>query len=105
MAVTRIMPIHATKGYKISSSLSDRIDYGLNPLKTDEGRFVSSFACEPETAVAQFTVSKKQYAQFTGRTQKNNVIAYQLRQSFAPGEITPEEANKIGFNLFQDTPP
>lgn len=99
MAVTRIMPIHATKGYKISSTLSDRIDYGLNPLKTDEGRLVSSFACDPETAVAQFTLSKNQYAQFTGRTQKNNVIAYQLRQSFAPGEITPEEANKIGYEL------
>jgi len=27
------------------------------------------------------------------------VIAYQLRQSFKPGEITPEEANKIGYEL------
>ena len=44
-------------------------------------------------------MSKRQYEQFTGRSQKNNVIAYQIRQSFKPGEITPEEANKVGYEL------
>ena len=27
----------------------------------------------------------------------SDVIAYQIRQSFKPGEITPEEANKVGY--------
>ena len=27
------------------------------------------------------------------------MIAYHLRQSFAPGEITPEEANRLGHEL------
>ena len=27
------------------------------------------------------------------------MIAYQLRQSFKPGEVTPEEANQIGYEL------
>ena len=27
------------------------------------------------------------------------MIAYHLRQSFKPGEITPEQANKIGYDL------
>ena len=44
-------------------------------------------------------MSKRQYEQSTGRSQKNNVIAYQIRQSFRPGEITPEEANKVGYEL------
>lgn len=44
--------------------------------------------------------SKRQYAVITGREQKDNdVIAYHLRQSFKPGEITPELANKIGYDL------
>lgn len=30
---------------------------------------------------------------------KDDVIAYHLRQSFVPGEITPEEANRIGCEL------
>ena len=37
--------------------------------------------------------------QMTGRRQKNDVIAYQIRQSFKPGEITAEEANKVGYEL------
>ena len=35
----------------------------------------------------------------TGRRQKHDVIAYQIRQSFKPGEVTPEEANRIGYEL------
>ena len=33
-----------------------------------------------------------------GKT-RNEVIAYQLRQSFKPGEVTAEEANQIGYEL------
>ena len=35
----------------------------------------------------------------TGREQKRDadVLCYQIRQSFKPGEITPEEANRIGY--------
>lgn len=44
-------------------------------------------------------LSKRQYEHSTGRHQKNDVIAYQIRQSFKPGEVTPEEANRIGYEL------
>ena len=30
---------------------------------------------------------------------KRDVIAYHVRQSFKPGEITPAEANRIGYEL------
>ena len=29
------------------------------------------------------------------------MIAYQIRQSFKPGEVTPEEAHQIGIELAQ----
>ena len=44
-------------------------------------------------------LSKRQYELATGRRQKSDVIAYQIRQSFKPGEITAEEANKVGYEL------
>ncbi len=44
-------------------------------------------------------LSKRQYEFATGRRQKSDVIAYQIRQSFKPGEITAEEANKVGYEL------
>lgn len=39
----------------------------------------------------------KEIQDITGRQQKNDIIAYQIRQSFKPGEITPEEANQVGY--------
>lgn len=48
----------------------------------------------------EFLLSKRQYAQLTGRDQgERDVIAYHLRQSFKPGEIDPATANKIGYDL------
>ena len=44
-----------------------------------------------------FCFPNGQYQHITGRQQKNNIIAYQIRQSFKPGEITPEEANQVGY--------
>ena len=37
------------------------------------------------------------YLQKTGRHYAGDIIAYQIRQSFKPGEVTPEEANRIGY--------
>ena len=51
-------------------------------------------------ADAQFLLDKQTYAACTGRVRgKDDVIAYHLRQSFVPGEITPEEANRLGVEL------
>lgn len=43
-------------------------------------------------------LSKRQYTLRTGR-KAPGVIAYHIRQSFKPGEITPEEANLVGREL------
>ncbi len=99
MATTRIIPMHLNKGKTIKQCLSERLDYGENPEKTENGQFISSYACEPETADADFALSKREYFQLTGRRQDSDVIAYQVRQSFKPGEITPEEANRIGYEF------
>ena len=47
------------------------------------------------------SLAKASYAAMTGREQKkeNDVLCYQIRQSFYPGEITPKEANRIGYEL------
>lgn len=77
----------------------DRTDYIKNPEKTDHGNLISSFMCNPEFVAAEFALSKKEYQIKTGRDQNSNVIAYQVRQSFKPGEVSPEEANRIGYEF------
>ena len=99
MSVTRIIPMHIGKGKSVLHSISDRTDYALNGAKTNDGEFVSSYGCDPQMVAEEFALSKLQYFHITGRKNKNDIIAYQLRQSFKPGEITPEEANKIGYEL------
>lgn len=99
MATTRIIAMHVNKGKSLAQCLENRIGYGKNPEKTGAGELISTYECAPETADAEFLLSKKQYQILTGRTQDSDVIAYQIRQSFRPGEITPEEANRIGYEF------
>ena len=99
MATTRIISVHVNQGKTIADCLTDRIDYSKNPEKTQGGELISSYECDPKTADAEFLYSKRQYQTITGREQRHNVIAYQVRQSFKPGEITPEDANRIGYEV------
>ena len=99
MAATRIIPMHIKKGQTVMKCLADRIDYAENGEKTEDGEFISSYACDPRTAEEEFMLSKREYLRLTGRSPHGDIIAYQLRQSFKPGEITPEEANQIGYEL------
>lgn len=99
MAATRIIPMHVNKGLSVKQCLANRIEYAENGEKTEDGEYVSSYACTPEIAEEEFMLSKREYFRITGRVPKGDIIAYQLRQSFKPGEITPEEANEIGYEL------
>lgn len=92
MATTRLMPLHVGKGRTT--------DYVKNPEKTNGGGLVSAYQCNLAIVDQEFLFVKRQYATITGRNQKKyDVIAYHLRQSFKPGEVTSELANKIGYDL------
>ncbi len=100
MATTRIMPLHVGKGRTESRAISDIIDYVANPQKTDNGKLITGYACDSRTADAEFLLAKRQYIAATGRVRgADDVIAYHVRQSFRPGEITPEEANRLGVEF------
>ena len=97
MAATRIIPLHVNKGKSVAKCLSDRTDYYENEKKTESGKYISSYECDPKTCDKEFLLAKREYQHIRGAESKRNVIAYQIRQSFKPGEVTPEEANRIGY--------
>lgn len=97
MAATKLIAMHKRQGKSTFQSIKDRLDYAKNPDKTDHGQLVSSYECDPKLVEEQFAISKRDYVQNTGRKYSGDVIAYQIRQSFMPGEITPEEANRVGY--------
>ena len=83
----------------------------LKKLNADHIRFVLDSLAEntaPVRNMKQYllatlynapTTMNLYYERTTGRSQKSDVIAYQVRQSFKPGEVTPEEANRIGYEF------
>ena len=101
MATTTLLQRHAGEGETIAEAIRDCLDYGKDPEKTESGKYISAYECDPATVADEFLLAKASYAAMTGREQKkeNDVLCYQIRQSFYPGEITPKEANRIGYEL------
>lgn len=101
LATTTLLKRHANEGETIAEAIRDCLDYGKNPEKTENGKYVSSYECDPATVAAEFLLAKASYKAITGREQKkeDDILCYQIRQSFLPGEITPKEANRIGYEL------
>lgn len=85
MAVTKIHPIKST--------LNKALAYICNPEKTDDKILISSFGCSYETADIEFGFTLSQ------AREKGDNLAHHLIQSFAPGEVSYEEAHRIGKEL------
>ena len=85
-----------TKTHPIKSTLKAAIDYICNPEKTDGKLLVSSFGCTAETADIEFEWTRRH------AIDKGTNLGRHLIQSFAPGEVSPEEAHEIGMELAKD---
>ena len=101
MATTRLIPMHVIKGQTVAHTVHERLSYAVNPDKTNSGQLVKAYGCEPETAAGEMLLCKKEYETYIGRSEekKSDIVLYQIRQSFKPGEITPERAQEIGYEL------
>ena len=100
MAATNLFALHAGKDGSPAEALRRIIGYIDDPKKTNNEELITAYECEPRLYGADFLLDKRTYIQRTGRLRgKDDVIAYHLRQSFVPGEITPEEANRLGNEL------
>lgn len=73
--------------------LRDVMDYATQDDKTEEQRYVSGVNCIPEIARDQMMLVKRQFGKEGG------IAAFHGYQSFAPGEVTPEQAHEIGVEL------
>ena len=74
-------------------ALEDVIEYASDPKKTEQKYFVTAINCNTTCARRQFMNVKKHFGKEDG------IIAYHGYQSFAPGEVSPDEAHQIGVEL------
>ena len=85
MAVTKIIPIRNT--------IQNSVNYICNPDKTDGSLLIYSENCFPKTAGLEFQ-------HYLNQTRAGgNTIGRHLIQSFAPGEVSAEQAHEIGKQL------
>ena len=103
MAIVKIIAIrdrldkrvnYAINGEK--TTLDAGITYAVNSEKTKQHFFASAINCEScETAYAEMQETKRCFGKASG------VVGYHFIQSFAPGEVTPEQAHTIGVAFTQ----
>lgn len=84
-----------TKLWKFKSRLDRLINYAINGEKTENKLYVSGINCMPDTAFYEMQNVKKQFFKTKG------IECFHGYQSFATGEVTPEQAHKIGVALAQ----
>lgn len=103
MAYTKIIVIHNRLDRCLSytqdeekTSLETVLDYAMNRDKTEQDCFETALNCGRETAYADMMDTKRRWGK-TSRKRKG----YHVIQSFAPGEVTPEQAHAIGVELAQ----
>ena len=98
MAYTKLIVIHSRLDRCLDytqdeekTSLETVLDYAMNRDKTEQDCFETALNCSRETAYADMMDTKRRWGKVSRKRKGYHVI-----QSFAPGEVTPEQAHEIG---------
>ena len=88
MAYDKIITIH--------SRLDRRINYALNPAKTGNGERVlcAALNCQLDTACLDMLETKHRWDK-----ENRPVQGYHIIHSYAPGEVSPEQAQKLSIEF------
>ena len=90
MAYDKIRVIH--------TRLDNSIRYVMNAEKTVDGAtgtvLIGGINCQPETAFREMMQTTRRWDK-----EKRHIQGYHIIHSFAPGEVTPEQAQEIGMEL------
>ena len=94
--VKGVRKIATTGIWKIEKRLHNVIDYVEADYKTEKQFYVSGVNCNPKTALEEMTITKEQYGKTGG------ILGFHAFQSFAEGEVTPEQCHAIGVRLAEE---
>ena len=76
--------------------LHNVIDYVEADFKTEKQFYVSGINCSPKTAIEEMIITKEQFGKTDG------IQGFHAFQSFAEGEVTPEQCHEIGLRLAEE---
>lgn len=84
-------PDKTTERRFLDDDLFQALRYVENDSKTDQKLYVSAINCPRQQACEVMMATKRRFGKLGGN------VAYHGYQSFAEGEVTPEEAHRIGM--------
>ena len=97
MAYDKIIVIHSRLDHCLNYTLNEEktdlrnaLDYGMNPAKA---RLVTGINCDPDRAHREMQTTKRRW------DKRGGILGYHIVHSFAPGEVTPEEAHEAGVEF------
>ena len=88
--------LNSDYGKETYYDLHNVIDYVEADFKTEKQYYVSGVNCNVETAYEEMIITKQQYNKTGG------ILGFHAFQSFAEGEVTPEQAHLIGLKLAEE---
>ena len=83
-------PDKTTDRQFLDEDLWAALRYEENDKKTDQTMYITGINCPKQRAYRCMMATKRRFGKLGGN------VAYHGYQSFASGEVTPEEAHKIG---------
>ena len=76
--------------------LHNTVEYIKADFKTEKQFYVTGINCSEDNVLEEMKATKKKFGKERG------ILAYHAFQSFAEGEVTPEQAHKIGIQLAEE---
>ena len=76
--------------------LHNTVEYIKADFKAEKQFYVTGINCSEDNALEEMKATKKKFGKERG------ILAYHAFQSFAEGEVTPEQAHKIGIQLAEE---
>lgn len=86
-------PEKVEPGECLELNLLHLLDYATNEEKTEKSAYVTGINCSVQNSFNEFMTVKEQFGKTGG------ILAYHGYMSFAEGEVTPDEAHKIGVEF------
>lgn len=77
-------------------SLHKVVEYAKASYKTEKQLYVTALNCSEDNVVQEMTETKKVF------DKEDKILGYHAFQSFCEGEVTPEQAHKIGVQLAEE---
>ena len=95
MAATKLIAMHQNKGRSVMQCLKDRTDYAKNGEKTEDGKYISSYKCQPDFVDWEFAQSKIDYLKKRGDSPRVMSLPIRSASPLCPERLRRRKQMKL----------